>query len=101
MKYRRLGRTGLKVSEICLGTMTFGHGTDEQEAARIVDLAFDAGVNFFDTANSYANSASETIVGRVLKGTSTQRRSSDQVLQPDGWRCQQFRHKPVPFDALG
>ena len=68
MKYRRVGRTGLKVSEICLGTMTFGHGTDEQEAARIVDLAFDAGVNFFDTANAYANSASETIVGRVLKG---------------------------------
>ena len=68
MKYRRLGRTGLKVSEICLGTMTFGHGTDEQEAARIVGLAIDAGVNFFDTANSYADSASETILGRVLKG---------------------------------
>lgn len=68
MEYRRLGRTGLKVSEICLGTMTFGHGTDEKEAASIVDLAFDAGVNFFDTANSYADSASETILGNVLKG---------------------------------
>jgi len=68
MEYRRLGRTGLKVSEICLGTMTFGHGTDEGEAARIVDMAIGAGVNFFDTANSYADSASETILGQVLKG---------------------------------
>lgn len=68
MQYRRLGRTGLKVSEICLGTMTFGHGTDEEEAGRIVDLAIEAGVNFFDTANSYADSASETILGQVLKG---------------------------------
>ncbi len=68
MEYRRLGRTGLKVSEICLGTMTFGHGTGQKEAASIVDLAFDAGVNFFDTANSYADSESETILGNVLKG---------------------------------
>jgi len=68
MEYRRLGRTGLKVSEVCLGTMTFGHGTDEGEAARIVDMAIGAGVNFFDTANSYADSASETILGQVLKG---------------------------------
>ncbi len=68
MEYRRLGRTGLKVSEICLGTMTFGHGTDEEEAGRIVDQAVEAGVNFFDTANSYADSASETILGQVLKG---------------------------------
>ena len=68
MNYRRLGRTGLKVSEICLGTMTFGHNTDEVEAMRIVDLAFDAGINFFDTANSYADSASETILGKALQG---------------------------------
>ncbi len=54
MEYRRMGRTGLKVSEICLGTMTFGHSTDEEEAVKIVDLAFDAGVNFFDTANAYS-----------------------------------------------
>ncbi len=63
-----MGRTGLKVSEICLGTMTFGHGADEAEARRIVDLAFDAGVNFFDTANSYSNGASETLLGRALQG---------------------------------
>jgi aryl-alcohol dehydrogenase-like predicted oxidoreductase len=68
MLYRNLGRCGLKVSEICLGTMTFGHVTDEVEAKRIVDLAFDAGVTFFDTANSYAEGRSEVILGRALEG---------------------------------
>src|SRR5438552_4969834 len=68
MEYRRVGRSGLKVSELCLGTMTFGHGTDEGEAQRIVDLAFDAGVNFFDTANSYGNGQSELLLGKALKG---------------------------------
>jgi aryl-alcohol dehydrogenase-like predicted oxidoreductase len=68
MEYRRMGQSGLKVSEICLGTMTFGHGTDEAEAKRMVDLAFDAGVNFFDTANSYAGGESEVLLGKALKG---------------------------------
>ena len=68
MEYRRMGRSGLKVSEICLGTMTFGHGTDEAEAKRMVDLSFDAGVNFFDTANSYAEGQSEILLGKALKG---------------------------------
>ncbi|MEZ4731305.1 MAG: aldo/keto reductase [Caldilineaceae bacterium] len=63
-----MGRSGLKVSEICLGTMTFGHGTDQAEANRIVDLAFDAGVNFFDTANTYGNGESEVLLGNALKG---------------------------------
>jgi aryl-alcohol dehydrogenase-like predicted oxidoreductase len=68
MEYRRMGRTGLKVSEICLGTMTFGHSADEAESRRMVDLAIDAGVNFFDTANSYAESRSEEYLGRALEG---------------------------------
>ncbi len=68
MNYRRMGRTGLKVSEICLGTMTFGHGTEEDEAKRIVDLATDAGVNFFDTANAYSAGVSETMLGKALAG---------------------------------
>ena len=67
MNYRRMGRTGLKVSEICLGTMTFGHGTDETEARRMVDLAFDAGINFFDTADGYAGGNSEVMLGNALK----------------------------------
>ena len=67
MEYGKMGRSGLKVSEICLGTMTFGQTTDKKEAQRIVDLALDAGVNFIDTADTYAESRSETITGEVLK----------------------------------
>ncbi|MBS7544838.1 aldo/keto reductase [Ancylobacter oerskovii] len=68
MEYRRLGRSGLKVSEIALGTMTFGKGTDEAEAGRILDAALDAGVNFIDTADTYAEGASEAYLGRLLGG---------------------------------
>lgn len=68
MEYRNLGSSGLKISEMCLGTMTFGHSTDADEAKRIVDAALDAGVNFFDTANNYAGARSEEILGEVLKG---------------------------------
>ncbi len=68
MTYRRLGASGLKVSEICLGTMTFGRSTDEKEGARIVDLALDSGVNFIDTANNYNAGRSELILGKALEG---------------------------------
>lgn len=68
MEYRRMGRSGLKVSEFCLGTMTFGHGADEAESRRMVDLALEAGVNFFDTANTYADLESEILLGKALKG---------------------------------
>jgi aryl-alcohol dehydrogenase-like predicted oxidoreductase len=68
MDYRRLGRSGLKVSEICLGTMTFGNGADQDEANRMVGTALDAGVNFFDSANSYVGGVSETMLGEALKG---------------------------------
>lgn len=67
MEYRNMGRSGLKVSEVCLGTMTFGHGADEAESKRMVDLAIDHGVNFFDTANSYADQLSEVYLGKALK----------------------------------
>lgn len=67
MEYKRLGKSGIKVSEICLGTMTFGHGTDETESERMVHLAMDAGVNFFDTANSYGEGESEVLLGKALK----------------------------------
>lgn len=66
MEYRNLGRTGLKVSEICLGTMTFGLYTDEAEADRMLGLTIDAGVNFIDTANAYIGGKSETILGNTL-----------------------------------
>lgn len=66
MEYRRVGASGLKVSEICLGTMTFGHSTDAAEAARIVEVALGAGVNFFDTANNYGGGRSEEFLGAAL-----------------------------------
>ncbi len=68
MDYHRMGRSGLKVSELCLGTMTFGHGTNQTEATRMVDLCFDHGINFFDTANTYGDGQSEILLGNALKG---------------------------------
>jgi aryl-alcohol dehydrogenase-like predicted oxidoreductase len=65
---RRLGRTGLVVSRLALGTMTFGDRTDEADARQIFDEAVEAGVNFVDTADTYAGGASEEITGRLLKG---------------------------------
>ena len=66
MKYNRLGVSGLKVSELCLGTMTFGQSTDHAEATAILDAALACGVNFLDTANSYADSRSESMLGELL-----------------------------------
>src|SRR5690606_25782417 len=64
--YRRLGRSGLTVSRIVLGTMTFGDRTGEKEAREIFAAAADAGVNFIDTADTYAKGRSEEITGRAL-----------------------------------
>jgi len=66
MEFRRLGECGLDVSVICLGTMMFGDRTDAATARRIISSAFDAGVNFIDTADVYAKGASETIVGEAI-----------------------------------
>jgi aryl-alcohol dehydrogenase-like predicted oxidoreductase len=66
MEYRRLGASGIEVSPICLGTMMFGDRTDAATAGRIIASAFDAGVNFIDTADAYAMGASETIVGPAI-----------------------------------
>jgi aryl-alcohol dehydrogenase-like predicted oxidoreductase len=87
MDYRKLGRDcGLKVSELCLGTMTFGSRTGEAEAKNIVDLAFNAGINFFDTANSYSGGRSETILGRALKGRRDKAIVATKVFNPMGPR---------------
>jgi aryl-alcohol dehydrogenase (NADP+) len=67
MEFRQLGRSGLEVSVVCLGTMMFGDRTSEDESRRIVDAALDAGVNFVDTADVYANGASERIVGAAIR----------------------------------
>lgn len=68
MEYRTLGRAGVKVSPLCLGTMNFGKATDEKESIRIIHRALDAGINFVDTANIYSRGRSEEIVGKALKG---------------------------------
>ncbi|BCX47606.1 aldo/keto reductase [Haloferula helveola] len=74
MKQRRLGKSGIVVSEVCMGTMTFGVQTDEKEAFRVMDRSVDAGIDFFDTAEVYPvpptvelAGTTEEIVGRWLK----------------------------------
>ena len=66
MTYRPLGRSGLKVSSICVGTMMFGDRTDEREAGEIVAVARDRGINFIDTADVYSTGESERITGRII-----------------------------------
>lgn len=66
MEYRSLGRSGLKVSPLCLGAMMFGGPTDEATARRIVASAEAAGVNFIDTADAYNDGRSEEVVGRAI-----------------------------------
>ncbi|BAS27860.1 aldo/keto reductase [Limnochorda pilosa] len=78
MEYRNLGRSGLKVSRLCLGTMSFGRWIGEEEARRVLDTALDAGITFIDTADFYGRGQdtgdfsqigeAETILGRLLKG---------------------------------
>ena len=67
MEYRSLGRTGVMVSPLCLGTMNFGSPTGEEESIAIINRAMEAGINFIDTANVYNNGESERIVGRAIK----------------------------------
>ncbi len=72
MRYRLLGRSGLRVSELCLGTMTFGEewgwGSSKDESRKVLDAFFEAGGNFIDTANVYTNGTSESLLGEFLKG---------------------------------
>src|SRR3546814_17883712 len=70
MEHRPLGRTGIQVSSLCLGTMMFGAwgNTDEGECARMVHTALDSGINFIDTADVYAFGEYEEILGRALAG---------------------------------
>lgn len=77
MTYTRMGNSGLVVSRLALGTMTFTHGSDWipgvakvglQDAQRMVDMALDGGINFFDAADGYSNGEAEDILGQTLKG---------------------------------
>lgn len=68
MNYRNLGRTGVKVSQLCLGTMMFGRSTNEADSLPMVHRALDEGINFIDTADVYGFGESERIVGKALAG---------------------------------
>ena len=82
MRYNRLGKTGLFVSELCLGTMTFGGGEgiwgkignlQQQESERLIARSLESGINFIDTADVYASGVSETITGQALKNLKIKR----------------------------
>lgn len=76
MSYRRLGRSGVLVSPLCLGTMNFGGVTHEEDSFAIMQKAVEGGINFFDTANVYNAGESERVVGKFLK----ERHVRDQVI---------------------
>jgi aryl-alcohol dehydrogenase-like predicted oxidoreductase len=82
MQYRRLGRSGLKVSEIGLGTMMFGEKTNQADATRVIHQALDAGVNLIDVADVYAGGESERIVGAALQGRREQAILATKVGRP-------------------
>jgi aryl-alcohol dehydrogenase-like predicted oxidoreductase len=68
MEYRILGRTGVQVSQLCFGTMSFGGDADEPASAKMYRACRDAGINFFDSADQYNNGRSEEILGRLMRG---------------------------------
>lgn len=67
MEYKTLGRAGVKVSPLCLGTMMFGGPTNEEDSIRIIHRALDAGINFMDTANVYNDGESERVIGKAVR----------------------------------
>ena len=109
MEYRYIGKTGLRVSPICLGTMTFGSSADEKESFGIMDKAYDVGVNFFDTAELYPvppkefwSGETEKIVGRWLK---TKPRDSLIIASKvagaaNGWFVPPIRHGLTAIDRF-
>ncbi len=84
MDYRSLGRSGLKVSPICLGTMMFGGQTEEPASARIITRARDAGINFIDTADVYNEGRSEEIIGRAIAAERSHWVLATKVANPTG-----------------
>lgn len=97
MEYRRLGATGLKVSELCLGCMTFGRETKESDARKILDRFLELGGNFLDTANVYAAGASEDILGRITRG----KRDSLVIATKVRFNANVFAGKPVAPNDIG
>lgn len=84
MEYRYLGRSGLRVSTISLGTMNFGATTDQETAVKMVDLARESGVNFIDTADAYVGGKSELITGKLIEQDRSNWVLATKVGQQDG-----------------
>lgn len=84
MTPRNLGRSGIKVSPICLGTMMFGGPTTEKDSARIIARAREAGVNFIDTADVYTEGRSEEITGRAIKADRSHWVLATKLANPTG-----------------
>ena len=84
MIYNRLGKTGLQVSEVCLGTMTFGNEADESTSHALMDDALGRGINFFDGAHNYNKGATEEIVGRWLPAHRREIILTSKVFFPSG-----------------
>ncbi|TBU74884.1 NADP-dependent oxidoreductase [Pseudomonas daroniae] len=102
MHYRSLGKSGLKVSPLSLGTMMFGGATDETESRRIIDQARDLGVNFIDTADVYNAGISEEITGRAIAADRANWVLASKVGSPRSWShaANQGLSRKSIFDAL-
>jgi len=84
MKYKLLGKTGVEVSELCLGTMSFGGVADKEESSKMFNASRDAGINFFDCANVYEKGLSEEILGDLISGSRDQLVITSKVYFPMG-----------------
>ena len=109
MKYRYIGKTGLRVTQICLGTMSFGSWSDEKESFKIMDKAYDRGINFFDTAELYPvppkevyAGETETIIGKWLKGKQRDKLiiASKVAGAANGWFIPPIRHGLTAVDKF-
>lgn len=109
MKYNYIGKTGLRVSNICMGTMTFGKKCDEATAFAILDRAYDAGINFFDTAEIYPVPISGETCGQteVLLGKWMSSKPRDSIIlatkvagAANGWFVPPIRHGLTAIDAF-
>ena len=109
MQYRYIGKTGLRVTPICLGTMSFGSWSDEKESFKIMDKSFDRGINFFDTAELYPvppkekyAGSTESIIGRWLKGKQRDKLiiASKVAGAANGWFVPPIRHGMTAVDRF-
>lgn len=106
MRYKLLGKSGLRVSELCLGTMTFGEnwgwGASFDECRNIYEAFRSAGGNFIDTANIYTNGTSEKYVGELIASERFGDRRRHQILQRHTYRrSQRCRQPPQADDSIG